>query len=263
MMQNALNTAGTVPCGGAGSQASPPGSGRTQGPAGSSDMRPAAGISDRLIRESGDIWDAFHTHPFVTGMADGSLPQEKFRHYMIQDYLYLIDYAKVFALGVAKSGPADMASMEAFAGYVHQILHGEMEIHRAYMKWLGISEDEAAQAAPSLATISYTAYMLRIAYEEGPAEIAASILSCAVSYEVIAAKMLQAHPACARHPFYGEWVQGYADPCYHEANEALKALTDRLAAGYSEEQIRHLSDIFRLCSRFELMFWDMGWNMSR
>ena len=217
-------------------------------------------ISDRLINESSDLWESYHVHPFVTGMADGTLPQEKFRHYMIQDYLYLVDYARVFALGVAKS--TDMASMEMFASYVHQILHGEMEIHRAYMKRLGISEEEAAKARPSLATSSYTAYMLRVAYEEGPAEIAASILSCAVSYEVIAAKMLQTHPDCGQHPFYGEWVQGYADPAYHEANEALKDLTDRLAAGCSEEKLRHLSDIFRLCSRYESMFWDMGWEMA-
>lgn len=217
-------------------------------------------ISDRLIHESSDIWASYHEHPFVKGMADGTLPQEKFRHYMVQDYVYLIDYARVFALGVAKA--ADMDSMEIFASYVHQILHGEMEIHRAYMKRLGISETEAAKARPSLATSSYTAYMLRIAYEEGPAEIAASILSCAVSYEMIAAKMLQAYPGCGEHPFYGEWVQGYADPGYHEANEVLKDLTDRLAADYSETQLEHLSDIFRLCSRYEAMFWDMAWEMS-
>lgn len=242
-MQKVLKTAGTRPCGGAGLRADP-----------------AASIADRLIRESADIWNSYHTHPFVTGMADGTLPEEKFRHYMVQDYLYLIDYARVFALGAAKS--TDPETMKAFAAYVHQILHGEMDIHRAYMKRLGISEEAAAQAVPSLATSSYTAYMLRVAYEEGPAQIAAAILSCAVSYEVIAAQMVRTHPGCAQHPFYGEWVQGYADPGYHAANEALKALTDRLAAGFSEEQVRHLSDIFRLCSRYESMFWDMGWEME-
>ncbi len=217
-------------------------------------------ISERLIAESGDIWAGYHTHPFVTGMADGTLPKEKFQYYMIQDYLYLIDYAKVFALGVAKA--QDMQSMEYFAAYVHQILHGEMEIHRAYMKRLGITEEEAEKASRALANHSYTAYMLKVAYEEGPAEIAAAILSCAVSYEVIAKQMLDSHPKCAEHPFYGEWVRGYADPEYAKANEALKALTDRLAASYSEPQLRHLSEIFRNCSRYEGLFWDMGWRME-
>ena len=215
-------------------------------------------VSERLIRESGDIWKKYDEHPFVTGMADGSLAVEKFRYYMIQDYLYLFDYARVFALGTAKA--ADQKTMEIFAGYVHQILHGEMEIHRGYMKRLGIPEEEAAQAKPSIATRSYTSYMLSIAWAEGPAEIAASILACAVSYELIAQHMLEAHPECRDHGFYGEWVQGYADPGYHEANEELKAMTDRLSEGYSEEQIRHLSEIFRTCSQYELMFWDMGYE---
>ena len=214
-------------------------------------------ISERLISESSDIWKRFYEHPFVTGMADGSLAIEKFKYYMIQDYLYLYDYARVFAIGTAKAENPE--TMEVFAGYVHQILHGEMEIHRGYMKRLGIPEEEAARTKASVATSSYTAYMLNIAWTKGPAEIAASILACAVSYEEIAGNMLKAHPECADHPFYGEWVRGYADPGYHEANEELKRMTDLLAAQYSEEQIRQLSEIFRTCSKYELMFWDMGY----
>ena len=215
-------------------------------------------VSERLIKESSDIWKSYDKHPFVTGMADGSLDVEKFRYYMIQDYLYLFDYARVFALGTAKA--ADPESMEIFAGYVHQILHGEMEIHRGYMKRLGITEEQAAETPMSVATRSYTSYMLNVAWTEGPAEIAASILACAVSYEVIAQHMLESYPDCGEHPFYGEWVRGYADPGYHEANEELKAMTDRLAEKYPEEKIRHLSEIFRICSVYERMFWDMGYD---
>ena len=100
-------------------------------------------VTERLLASSRELWDAYNGHPFVRGIADGSLDEEKFRYYMIQDYLYLIDYAKVFALGVVKA--VDMESMRLFANYVHQILDGEMEIHKAYMKRLGITcprEDE-------------------------------------------------------------------------------------------------------------------------
>ena len=215
-------------------------------------------LSERLIHESRDIWALYYTHPFVQGMADGTLDKEKFRYYMLQDYLYLVDYARVFALGAAKA--KDLDSMMIFAGYVHQILHGEMEIHRNYMKKLGITEKEAVNTKASLVTESYTAYMLKAAYEDGPAEIAAVILACAVSYELIAQRMLKDHPECASHPFYGEWVQGYADPNYHAQNEVLKLLTDRLSENYTEPQKKHLSEIFRICSEYELKFWDMGWN---
>ena len=215
--------------------------------------------TERLLNATRDIWETYNDHPFVRGIADGSLDKEKFKFYMIQDYLYLIDYARVFALGVAKA--RDAQTMRLFAGYVHQILDGEMDIHKGYMQRLGITTEEAEGAALSLDNISYTAYMLRVANEEGPAEIAAAILSCALSYEHIAKKIVAENPAAADRPFYGEWVRGYADPGYAASNEVLVALTERLTAGYSEAQLDHLTEIFIACSRYEGAFWDMAWEM--
>ena len=218
-------------------------------------------VSERLIDAAAPIWAGYHTHPFVRGIADGSLDTEKFRYYMVQDYLYLIDYAKVFAIGAAKA--KDMDTMAYMAAFVDQILHGEMEIHRAYMKRLGITEQEAESARPALANVSYTSYMLRVAYEDGAAEVAASILACAVSYEQIAQRIVKDHPEAAQHPFFGEWVRGYADPAYHEGNVQLMAMTDRLAEGMSEAELVHLTEIFVNCSRYETGFWDMGWRMEQ
>jgi len=217
--------------------------------------------TQRFLDASQEIWNAYLEHPFVKGIADGSLDADKFRYYMLQDYVYLIEYARVFALGVAKA--EDMETMRYFAGYVGQILDGEMNIHRAYMARLGIREEEAENVRPALANSSYTSYMLQLAYKEGPASIAASILACALSYEYIARRILEAHPGADRHPFFGEWISGYADPGYHEANEILIALMESLTAHASEKELQHLEDIFVECSRYEMDFWDMGWEMSR
>ncbi|NCU25893.1 hypothetical protein EOM86_04140 [Candidatus Nomurabacteria bacterium] len=94
----------------------------------------------RLLDAARSIWEGYHAHPFVRGIADGSLAAEKFRFYLLQDYLYLFDYARVFAMGVVKARAPDV--MRAFARYVHQILDGEMEIHRSYMQRLGISREQ-------------------------------------------------------------------------------------------------------------------------
>ena len=204
--------------------------------------------TERLLNVSKEIWEAYHEHPFVKGIADGSLDKEKFKYYMIQDYLYLIDYTKVFALGAAKA--KDLSAMKLFAGYTHAILDGEMDIHRAYMARLGITPEEAEMANVALDNLSYTSYMLRVAYEEGQAEVAAAILSCAVSYEVIAKKIVEKHPEALNHPFYGEWVSGYVADAYHEENQVLIDLMDRLSDGYSEKQLQHLEEIFMACSRY-------------
>lgn len=215
--------------------------------------------TQRLLAATEDIWAEYHTHPFVRGIADGTLDEEKFRYYMVQDYLYLIDYAKVFAIGVAKA--RDPETMRLFAGYVHQILDGEMDIHKGYMQRLGIPLEEAERAPVALDNLSYTSYMLRVAYDEGPAEIAAAILSCALSYEYIAKEIVAKDPAAADHPFYGEWVRGYADPGYAASNQVLVDLTERLTRDYSEAQLEHLTEIFIACSRYEGAFWDMAWEM--
>ena len=215
--------------------------------------------TERLLFAAKDIWSGYHVHPFVAGIADGSLDREKFKYYMMQDYLYLIEYAKVFAVGVAKA--REIETMRVFAGSVYNILDGEMDIHKGYMQRLGISLDEAELARAALDNIAYTSYMLRVAYDDGSAEIAAAILSCALSYEVIAKEMVRSNPDSAEHEFYGEWVSGYANLEYAKANQKLIELLEYLTAEYSESQLRRLEDIFVACSRYEAAFWNMAWEM--
>ena len=215
-------------------------------------------VSQRLRKAARPIWDRCLTHPFVAGIGDGTLPAEKFRYFMLQDYLYLFDYARVFALGVVKAREA--ALMRVFARNVDAILGGEMNIHRAYMERLGISEEQVLAVKPALDNLSYTHYMLSVAERGGPMEITASILACSWSYAEIG-RALAEIPGAAEHPFYGEWIQGYASEDYNAANQALIDLTDRLAAKAAESELAYLEEIFVNCSRYELAFWDMAWEM--
>lgn len=217
--------------------------------------------TERLLAAAQDIWAAYNEHPFVLGIQDGTLDQEKFRYYIIQDFLYLEEYAKVFALGIAKAKSPETIAL--FSKYVTLLTEGEMDIHRGYMGKFAVSREELEATPRALDNLSYTSYMLRVAYEEGEAEILAAILSCAYSYEVIARKIVKCDPAALDHPFYGDWVKGYADPHYSEANVLLLEMTDRLTQNYTERQLRHLVDIFVACSRYELAFWELAWNMSK
>ena len=216
--------------------------------------------TERLLLATKDIWQQYNKHPFVMGIQDGTLDKEKFRYYMIQDYLYLEDYAKTFAVGVAKAKSLRIANL--FAKYI-PVMNGELNVHDGYLARLGVTQEEIDSTPRSLDNLSYTSYMLRVAYEEGEAEILAAILSCAYSYEVIAKKIVENNPASINNEFYGDWIKGYISDSYAEENVILLEELNRLTENYTEQQTQHLIDIFVACSRYELAFWEMSWTGSK
>ncbi|MBQ9010657.1 MAG: thiaminase II [Clostridia bacterium] len=216
-------------------------------------------LTEQMHAAAAEIWAQCLDHPFVRGIGDGTLDMEKFRFFMLQDYLYLFDYARVFALGVVKA--RDPVLMREFARNVEATLNGEMNLHRAYMQRLGIREEDVLQVTPALANLSYTHYMLAIAEAGGPAEIVAAILACSWSYAEIGSA-LGSVPGAAAHPFYGEWITGYTSEEYQRTNEALIRLMDDLAESADAAERARLTEIFVNCSRYELAFWDMAWEQQ-
>lgn len=216
---------------------------------------------ERLLDAAKDVWMQYNKHPFVLGLQNGTLDREKFRYYIIQDFLYLKDYVKVFALGIAKAKSVETTRL--FSNYITLLTGSEMDIHRGYMGKFAITQEELDTTPRALNSLSYTSFMLRVAYEEEEAEILTAILACAYSYEGIVKKMLENNPSAADHEFYGEWVKGYLSPEYAERNVILLRAVENLTKNYTEAQLKHLTDIFTACSRFELAFWDMGWEMKK
>lgn len=217
-------------------------------------------IVEKLLAEASDIWKSYNEHPFVLGIQNGTLDKDKFRYYIIQDYLYLKDYAKVFALGVAKAKNLKLANR--FAKFI-SVMNGEMDVHKGYLARLGITQEEIDSASTAFDNLSYTSYMLRVAYEECETEILVATLACAYSYEYIAKNVVKNNPDSVNHEFYGDWIKGYISDAYCAENAILFEELNRLAERYTANQIKHLVDIFVACSRYELAFWEMSWKKSK
>lgn len=215
--------------------------------------------TERLLKATKELWNAYNEHSFVKGIQEGTLDKEKFRYYIIQDYLYLEDYAKTFAVGVAKAKSLETAQL--FSKYI-AVMNGELNVHSGYLGTFGVTEKEIKETSGSLDNLSYTSYMLRVAYEEGEAEILAAILSCAYSYEVIAKQIVVNNPESVNDEFYGTWIQGYASKEYADGNIILLDMLNKLTQNYTEEQLQHLTDIFVACSKYEMAFWEMSWKMG-
>jgi thiaminase/transcriptional activator TenA len=212
---------------------------------------------EELYAKAKHIWVANHKHPFVQGIGHGTLPKESFRHYMIQDYLYLIDYAKLFALGSVKA--TDVETMGKFGEILHSTLNVEMDLHRQYAKKFAISEEELENAHPASSTIAYTHYMLQVAQNGTLAELVAALLPCMWSYNEIGRELAKI-PGALEHEFYGEWVEMYSSKEFGELSNWLKDLMNKLAIGKSGEERKKLEEIFLNTSRFEFLFWDMAYH---
>jgi thiaminase/transcriptional activator TenA len=210
-------------------------------------------FSDDLRTEAAAVWEAALEHPFVRGIGDGTLPEDRFRFYVRQDYLFLIDYGRLLALAAARA-PAP-ATMRRLAGLAHGVLDTEMDLHRRFAAGWGITAEqlESERAAP--ATSAYCNFLLRTAALGDYAEVVAALLPCMWSYAEIGTRLASGPPD---HEGYAEWIAMYAGAEFQELALWARELTDEAAAAVVDHGPMHAA--FRASTEHEVAFWDSGWR---
>jgi len=200
--------------------------------------------SARLRAAAAPIWDAAHAHPFVRGLGDGTLDEAAFRTYIRQDYVYLIDYGRLLALGAARAPRLDW--MRRFAALAQSVLETEMDLHRAFAARWGVTAEqlEAEPAAP--ATAAYCDFLLRTAALGDFGELAAAVAPCMWSYAEIGQALAAASPA----PRYREWIDLYASAEFGELAVWARELVDE-----AEGDEARMTAAFVTSSQHELAFW--------
>lgn len=217
-------------------------------------------FSEQLKASVEGLWNAAHRdHPFVRGLGDGSLPLANFQYYMRQDYLYLIDYCRVFAYAAAKA--ADVETMGRWAKLLDETLNSEMALHRSFCADFGVSEAELEATEPSATTISYTSHLLEVARNGTIEEIAAAVLPCQWGYDEIG-RRLSDEMAAPEDSFHRRWVAGYTAPEYREVTKWLKGFVDRQGENASEATRQRMRDVFKESTRQEYLFWEAAWGRS-
>ncbi|WP_289141354.1 thiaminase II [uncultured Brevibacillus sp.] len=214
-------------------------------------------FTDRLWKSVGPIWEQTHKHPFVAGLGCGTLPVDSFKFYLKQDYVYLIDYAKMFALASTKA--YDLTTSARFAGLQEATLNGEMELHREYAERFGISREELEATKPSFVMLAYTSYMLRVAHQGSLAELVSSLLPCTWSYWEIGKHLAKVEGAL-EHELYGEWVRMYSSDEFGQLAIWLIDIMNELAEGKNEQELARLEEHFLYTTKMEYMFWDMAYR---
>jgi thiaminase/transcriptional activator TenA len=212
--------------------------------------------SARLRDTSEPMWSELVEHAFVRELAAGELAPERFRFYVEQNLLYLPQYARVMALGAAKS--RDQRELELFTSALRQVIEVELPENRALRDRvieLGAADRSGAlELAP--ANLAYTSWLLSVAFTGGPIEILAAVLPCTWSYGAIGRELA---PTAADHPVYRAWIGFFAGEEYSGVVERMCADLDELA---DRARLEPLEVIFRTGVRLERGFWDMAYTMA-
>jgi thiaminase/transcriptional activator TenA len=219
------------------------------------------GMFERLKAAASTEWGAYTGHPFTDAMADGSLPEAAFRHYLVQDYLFLIEFARAYALSVYKS--PTLADMREGAAGLSAILDVEMDLHVKLCAGWGLSAHELEQAPPAAEMLAYTRYVLDAGMRGDLLALKVALAPCVIGYAEIATR-LAAHPhaQAATNP-YRVWIMEYAGAPYQEVAAKAREHLDHLAQLYATPaRERELIAMFKEATRLEADFWEMGWRVS-
>jgi thiaminase (transcriptional activator TenA) len=203
------------------------------------------------------IYAAILAHPFLAGMTDGSLPAEAFTFYVVQDALYLRRYAQALA-AVAAHAP-DTAQTEMFARHAAGIVAVEMSLHDTLLADLDIDPATLDSAEEAPTTLAYNSYLIANTQGGSYAEGVGTVLPCYWIYAEVGKHLLERG---SPDPRFQKWIGTYGGEEFDAEVRDVIAVTDKLGPELSPAERQRVHQRFRATSRYEWMFWDMGYRLE-
>jgi thiaminase/transcriptional activator TenA len=207
-------------------------------------------LAKELWEENADLAGAALDHPFVRGLADGSLPLASFRGYVAQDAFFLESFARAYALALARS--PDREGLRDFAELVAGVME-ELGLHQGYARRWDV---DLGEVAPGEATFAYTDFLLSAASLGSVGEVCAAMTPCMRLYAFLGQSLVD--KSSGDNP-YAEWIETYSDPEFDALAARLEGLLDRYA-GPSHKAVR---EAYRRAMRLELAFFEASLEGGR
>ncbi len=214
-------------------------------------------FTNHLRQLAKSIWNAQITHPFVLALGNGTLPERKFKYYILQDARFLGDLARVFSAGALRAPDSDSALR--FAKLAEETITVERSLHENYGRRWKMTAKEMSSVPMAPTNYAYTRHMLTVAHTGSAAEITVVALPCAWIYCVIGQHLLKHGTPKKNHP-YRNWLMLYASPEFAEVQEWMRGKVDLWAKTAGKEEKQRMEESFVISSRYEWMFWEMAWK---
>jgi len=204
-----------------------------------------------------DVYAAILAHPFVTGLTDGTLSRESFRHYIVQDAHYLRGYARSLAICAARAPTEQDTAM--FAQHAAGAISAEQDLHAALMGEMGGTAEAAVKEPVSPTTRAYLSYVLATCYGGSFPEALAAVLPCYWIYARVGEELLT---RSSPDPLYARWIAMYGGEEFQAVVDPVLALTERVGADLADGERVLMHEHFTTTARYEWMFWDAGYRQE-
>jgi thiaminase/transcriptional activator TenA len=208
-------------------------------------------FSEEAWQRNAALREAIHRLPFNTELAAGTLRSDRFRFYILQDAIYLGEYARVLALAAAKA--PDAATLQAFGRSAVGAIAVEQALHGRYLAEFGIEPAAIAAAEPSPDCLAYTSFLIATSHQQPWEVLVAAVLPCFWIYWDVASAITRG--AAPQNP-YRAWIDTYADPHFGEAVQMVIDIADRAASAATPARRASMLTAFGRSAQYEWLFWD-------
>jgi len=205
------------------------------------------------------IWSAIHSHPFLNELHRGTLPLGRFTYFILQDYVYLLDFAQVLCQGGAKS--PNLETLALFCRHALGAVEVERTFHASFGKTLGLSRKQLDEVPKGPITQAYIAHLQSVARSGTLGELVAAVLPCYWIYGEVGRRLYRNRPL--KPKLYREWIETYASEAFWRPVREQIQLMNRLGAAAGRAERKTMTAHFVLSSRYEFMFWEQAYRLER
>ena len=204
-------------------------------------------------------WNAYTEHSFVRGLGDGTLPRAAFVHYLIQDYVFLVHFARAWSLAVVKADTLD--EMKICASTVDALVNHEMALHVKTCAAEGLDEATLFAATEEFENLAYTRYVMDAGLQGDFLDLMAALAPCCFGYGEIG---LHIKGGASKDTPYIDWINTYADNDYQGVMRNIGQMIDAaIARRMGDDPVNaprwpQLQKRFTTATKLEIAFWDMG-----
>jgi thiaminase/transcriptional activator TenA len=213
-----------------------------------------------LLRRRGErIWRAIDGHSFLRELHAGTLLMDRFTYFILQDYVYLLDFAQVLCHAGSKS--PDLETLELFARHALGAVEVERSFHESFGKSLGLSRKQLDGVPKGPVTQAYIGQLQSIARSGTLGEIVAAVLPCYWIYGEIGRRLYRNRPS--KPKIYRQWIETYASEAFWKPVREQIRLMDKLGAAANSSDRKLMTAHFILSSRYEFMFWEQAYRLEK